>query len=78
MLAELLGTPSIYRVLGHPPPLYSELLRQPVIMYLLYTLDIIINIATATGLELNVYRVFKLDLHQKNRLLGHQKCTFKS
>jgi hypothetical protein len=24
------------------------------------------------------YRVFKLDLHQKNRLLGHQKYTFKS
>ena len=25
-----------------------------------------------------LYRVFKLDLHQKNRLLGHQKCTLKS
>ena len=25
-----------------------------------------------------LYRVFKLDLHQTKRLLGHQKCTFKS
>ena len=25
-----------------------------------------------------LYRVFKLDLHQKKRLLGHQKCIFKS
>ena len=25
-----------------------------------------------------LYRVFKLDLHQNKRLLGHQKCTFKS
>ena len=39
VLAELLGTPSIYRVLGHPPPLYSELLRQPVIMYLLHLIS---------------------------------------
>ena len=28
--------------------------------------------------ETDLYRVFKLDLHQNKRLLGHEKCTFKS
>ena len=36
-----------------------------------------INFA-ATMLEFSFYRVFKLGLYENKRLLGHQKCTFKS
>ena len=30
------------------------------------------------ALQSNMYRVFQLDMREKNRLLGYQKYTFKS
>ena len=57
--------------------------RQPNYIYLLTDYRCLLfasPISTTCKGYLNskLYRVFKLDLHQNKRLLGHQKCTFKS
>ena len=37
-----------------------------------------VMIAFCFGVLMNMYRVFQLDMLHFKRLLGHQKCTFKS